>query len=158
MDVRTGQVANVLVDFYRLMMYHGCMANTNGMNEDKPIWLIYKGAGIDSGFGDYSEPVWDEEPVRKKDGSLLWFDDKQDAEYAANLLSNREIDSFYAQEDHGTYEGVFPTEFRAFKSYIPACMSGACKTNEEDPLDVVPFIGEDSHGYSYPLYDDGEEQ
>lgn len=121
----------------------------NGINHtvDTPIWLIYSGTGTDGGFGDYAEPVWSEEPVRAKDGRLLWFSDKASAERASEVLGKRESDAFYASGCHDAYDGDFPTEFRAFKTYVPADMSaGECSLDDTGLLDAVAFVGESSWG------------
>lgn len=87
---------------------------------DRPVWLIYGGWGTDGGFGDYSPPDWDEEPLRGPDGRLMWFEDRDRAEAFARLLSRREARAFAEAGRGGEWTGDFPYEYRAFKAYIPA--------------------------------------
>lgn len=119
----------------------------SGQETDMPIWFLYSGTGSDGGFGDYAEPVWDEEPVRTRDGRLLWFLDKAAAERAADALSARESKAFYADGCHDAYDGDFPTEFMAVKSYVPANVAdGACTMGDAALLDAVPLVGRSSWG------------
>ncbi|PWG65587.1 hypothetical protein DF196_06535 [Bifidobacterium callitrichidarum] len=83
--------------------------------EMKPYWIILGGYGQDGGFGDYSEPVWDEEPLRRPDGTLIWFANETMADRFAEELSRREEKAFREAGYGGYLTGEFPYEYRAFK-------------------------------------------
>lgn len=111
-------------------------------SDHRPIWLIYGGYGQDGGFGDYAEPIWDDEPLHRPDGTPIWFEDGKKAETFAKRLSDREASDFYAQGEHGPYDGNFPYEYTAVKTYAPATPSA---DDDTALADTLPLHGGSSY-------------
>ncbi|MBT1162941.1 hypothetical protein [Bifidobacterium sp. SO1] len=117
----------------------------------EPYWIIRGGYGQDGGFGDYSEPVWSDEPLRRPDGTLIWFRDGGKADRFADRLSKREDEAFRAAGCGGYLSGDFPYEYRAFKVWPT---EGAPADDEPDLADRMPL--EDD--YSQPEIEPDEDE
>lgn len=100
----------------------------------KPYWIIRGGYGQDGGFGDYSQPVWDEHPLRDPDGRLVWFDRKEDAERFADTMNRREEHAFMADGEHSAYDGIFPYEYEAVEVWPPEDAPTDVKLADSMPL------------------------
>ncbi|KAA8828125.1 hypothetical protein [Bifidobacterium myosotis] len=110
------------------------------MDDSRPYWLILGGYGQDGGFGDYAEPVWDEEPLRRPDGGLVWFRDGGAADEFARRLSAREEAVFRAAGCGGYLTGDFPYEYRAFKVWPAA---GPAADGDPGLADRLPLVEAD---------------
>lgn len=83
----------------------------------KTIYLIYKGQGMDSGFGDYTSS-WDNAPM-DLEGEILWFNSEKTAESIVKKLNKASISEFHKAGLSTSYDGKFPVEYEVRSLTIP---------------------------------------
>lgn len=83
----------------------------------KTIYVIYRGQGDDSGFGDYCSN-WEDTPMTLN-GDILWFNDREIAYRIAKELTDKSADKFYGAGRSDSYDGRFPIEYESREVVIP---------------------------------------
>lgn len=121
-----------------------------------PYWIILGGWPLDGGFGDYANPEWDEEPLRRPDGTLIWFTNRETAQRFCHRLNARETALFYEHGRGGEYSGEFPYEYRPFKTYPP---DGPTVADPERLADLMPLMeASEPVEPDYTDYEDEEDE
>ena len=93
----------------------------------KTIYVIYRGQGMDPGFGDYCSN-WESTPL-KLNGETLWFSSKEVAEKITKDLKEKSADKFYSAGLSDSYDGNFPIEYQCREVVVP----------ENSPSDLNSF-------------------
>ena len=117
----------------------------------KIIYVIYRGQGMDSGFGDYCSS-WESTPM-KLNGEILWFNSKEVAEKIAKDLTENSANKFYGAGKSSSYDGYFPVECECREVVVP----------ENSPSDLSSFqslVDQEQSGWNWNTasgYDTSEE-
>lgn len=94
------------------------------------LFFLVAGRGLDSGFGDYSEPVWSEPLIVDK--KVVCFNNYVEACKAVEELNNIFSDKFYSVGRHEQYDGFFPLEFNIVSVPVMDCLKNDnfCKADD----------------------------
>lgn len=96
------------------------------------------GAGVDGGFGDYSNPHWGDPLVSS--GMIIAVNTREEAQQVMDIVNKRLEDDFYKRNPAAAdaYSGEFPYEIR--ESLIPGVLDGIPLLTVEDAVEKLSIL------------------